>query len=63
MFDIYSYEQVQAANAERLSRALIRYERLGRSVPEPDVPHGASEENVLEIVFATGCPGNDQLSA
>jgi hypothetical protein len=63
MFDIYSYEQVQAANAERRNRSLIRYERLSRSVPESAVPHGSSEAHVLEIVFATGCPENDKLSA
>lgn len=63
MFDLYSYEQVQAANAEMRTRSLDRYERLNRSSPETDPVHGGSAADVLEIVFATGCPENDELSA
>jgi hypothetical protein len=63
MFDIYSYEVIQAANDERRTRSLDRYERLNRGTPESDVPRGSTEANVLEIMFATGCPENDQLSA
>ena len=63
MFDLYSYEQIQAANAERRTRSLDRYERLNRSSPDPGPAHGESAAEVLEIVFATGCPENDQLSA
>jgi hypothetical protein len=63
MFDIYSYEVIRAANDERRTRSLDRYERLNRSTPESDIPRGSSGANVLEIVFATGCPEDDQLSA
>ena len=63
MFDIYSYEVIRAANDEMRNRSLERYERLNRSTPEPDRALRGTEANVLEIVFATGCPENDQLSA
>jgi hypothetical protein len=63
MFDIYSYEVIQAAADERRTRSLDRYERLNRRTHESDPALRETEAYVLEIVFATGCPENDQLSA
>jgi len=63
MLEIYSYEYVRAANTERRTKALNRYERLHRGADgtEPTSRNGGAE--VVEISFANGCPEPDQISA
>jgi hypothetical protein len=63
MLEIYSYEYVRAANDERRTRALNRYERLYRRVDGTEATSRIGGAEVVEITFANGCPEPDQISA
>lgn len=62
MLEIYSYEYVTAANAERRTKALNRYERIHRRIDD-SVVVAPRDAEVVEIAFANGCPEPDQISA
>lgn len=62
MLEIYSYEYVTAAIAERRTKALNRYERLHRRIDERGIV-AVHDAQVVEIAFANGCPEPDQISA
>lgn len=63
MLEIYSYEYVRAANDERRTRALNRYERLLRRTDGTESDARTGGAKVVEITFANGCPESDQISA
>jgi hypothetical protein len=63
MLEIYSYEYVKAANDERRTRALDRYQRLQRREEGSEPVARTREAEIVEIVFANGCPEPDQISA
>ena len=63
MLEIYSYEYVKAANDERRTRALNRYERLHRRNNESEIVATTREAEVVEVAFVNGCPEPDQISA
>jgi hypothetical protein len=62
MLEIYSYEYIRAANEERRTRALDRYERLYRRSGDPGSP-ATQDADIVEIAFADGCAEHDQISA
>lgn len=63
MLEIYSYEYIRAANDERRTRALNRYERLFRRTDGTESVARTGGAEVVEITFANGCPEPDQISA
>lgn len=63
MLEIYSYEYVRAANTERRTKALNRYERLHRRSDESEIAATTREAEVVEIAFTNGCPETGQISA
>lgn len=63
MLEIYSYEYVKAANEERRTRALSRYERLRRGQDGEESAARVGDAEIVEIVFASGCSQPDQISA
>lgn len=63
MLEIYSYEYIRAANDERRTRALDRYERLHRSTEGPGSHARIADAEVIEIAFDDGCAEPDQISA
>jgi hypothetical protein len=63
MLEIYSYEYVRAANDERRTKALNRYERLFRRTDGTGAVVRTGGAEVVEITFANGCPEPDQISA
>lgn len=63
MLEIYSYEYIRAANDERRTRALDRYERLHRRTDESKYLARTGDAEIVEIAFASGCAEPDQISA
>ncbi len=63
MLEIYSYEYVRAANEERRSRALNRYQRLRLGKEGSESAAHTGEAEIVELVFASGCPEPGQISA
>lgn len=63
MLEIYSYEYVRAANEERRTRALDRYERLHRRNDGSESLARTGDAEIVEIAFAYGCPEPGQISA
>jgi hypothetical protein len=63
MLEIYSYEYARAANDERRTRALNRYERLSRRTDGTEWVAPTSGAEVVAITFASGCPESDRISA
>ncbi len=63
MLEIYGYEYLRATNEERRTRALDRYERLNRRGDGSESAADAGQAEIIEIVFASGCPETDQIGA
>ena len=63
MLEIYSYEYVKAANNERRTRALDRYERLHRRNDGSESVARTGDAEIVELTFANGCAETGQISA